>query len=122
MKFIICGSLCVIFLFMRLSWRLNFRRTLVYSEQCLNGKLYRIGRISIKKVLRIVSTYDITRPCQQSIGHIVDDVYIPIETKTPQNVSVSSVDLKEMEPIKLRGKQEVFGTVVLECDIDLPAE
>ena len=36
-----------------------------------------------------------------TIGHIVNDVYIPIDTTKPQNVSVSSVDLKDWANVVL---------------------
>ena len=36
-----------------------------------------------------------------TIGHIVDDVYIPINTTTPQNMSVSSIDLKDWANVVL---------------------
>jgi hypothetical protein len=36
-----------------------------------------------------------------TIGHIVDDLYIPIDAAAPQNVSVSSVDLKDWANVVL---------------------
>ena len=36
-----------------------------------------------------------------TIGHIVDDVYIPTDTAAPQNLSISSVDLKDWANIIL---------------------
>jgi len=36
-----------------------------------------------------------------TIGHIIDGVYTPVDTATPQNVSVSSVDLKDWANVVL---------------------
>jgi hypothetical protein len=49
-----------------------------------------------------------------TIGHIVDEVYVPIETPEPQNISVSSVDLKDWANIELCNS--VFSNMIEELN------